>query len=853
MTLALALVIVSIPVMLLAYPDAEITSTESGYPPLDFGVTAELSGFHMISDRRLALSYSESVKIFDMGHYAAESSQPPALTSDHDTDGVIGGIVYESTENNIYASQDDGDLLVFSLADITATPVSITLLADKVMGPVAADTNGKYVYVANNTDHSIHVVDLITQEVESTISVTLAGVTSFTFTDAIFVDATDEAYFTTSGGYVVYLSSGASTASQITIAMNDNLTCLASYPNGDYIYIVDATVPEVARISTSSHTVVATDIDISRNSEPTDIAITEITNPTGTYAYVAGAYGVSIIDAGSDEVLDMGTDPDYTKEPLPTSAVPQWLAASSSTDGYVYMGFATQNVGVISADPWVAITGITYSSGGSTLGQGENFAVTFRTDSDGTYEIRSGGSVDADGTLLTDSSGATGGTVTANTDTAITFNYDDNSSAFSEGANDLWVFVTSDSIRGRRAATLTIDTPPGIVNIVSTSFGNERIYVTFDRITAADMSKYRLYVDTDEATALAMADPTVEVAQASSGTTQTAEITGLVNDTLYYVAVDAVDANGNVSASRSVASESPAATMGPAELLGESGCALVVTPDDGRSRAGGNPVDFSGCPITASGMTMMLLGSLLTLSVIVIMRMKRRGTFFFAFIAFMSFACVSFAQQETAITESEITPNIELGKESPQLWELEVKTGFWMPMNSTLKQSFGYCCNLITRIEGGLLLKKRYGIGVGAGFLYKKANAQGTGSHAGETSSDRFTFLLFPFETNFTWRMQYASLPYVVPYTRVGVDYVVFRESLTGRTTSGVKYGAHGGLGLQIDIGTIGDVSRDLDDEFGINEFFFTLETMYQWIDNFGGKGLDLSGPVFSAGLLFEF
>jgi hypothetical protein len=109
-------------------------------------------------------------------------------------------------------------------------------------------------------------------------------------------------------------------------------------------------------------------------------------------------------------------------------------------------------------------------------------------------------------------------------------------------------------------------------------------------------------------------------------------------------------------------------------------------------------------------------------------------------------------------------------------------------------------------------------------------------------------------ETNFAWRLHYWSWDYVVPYLKAGIDYVFFREGLSGKSTKGMKYGVHGVAGVQIDMKLIDEGAiKGLDDDFGINDLFLTLEAQYQYINNFGGQGLNLSGPVYSIGLLFEF
>ncbi|GAG09946.1 unnamed protein product, partial [marine sediment metagenome] len=265
----------------------------------------------------------------------------------------------------------------------------------------------------------------------------------------------------------------------------------------------------------------------------------------------------------------LGDDGDIDGDPIPTSATPAKLAASSDSDGYVYMGFQTGTVGVITENPWIDISSVAYSDEEASLGMGGNFTTTFTSSQDGTYEIRVGGSVDASGELLTDSAGATEGSITADTETTVTINYDDNSSAFDEGANALWVFVTSDSLRGRRATELTVDTPPPVVTIHSTGFGNESVYVTFERIDVSDMSSYRLYVGTSEEEVLTKEEPNVDAAQEGSGDTQTVRVEGLTNGILYYIAIEAVDTGGNISPSRSVTTETPEETIGPLGLLGE--------------------------------------------------------------------------------------------------------------------------------------------------------------------------------------------------------------------------------------------------------------------------------------------
>ena len=373
----------------------------------------------------------------------------------------------------------------------------------------------------------------------------------------------------------------------------------------------------------------------------------------------------------------------------------------------------------------------------------------------------------------------------------------------------------------------------------SAGFGNTRIYVNFDRLTESDMASYNVYVSTDRDEVLSMTDPTATVSQASSGSTMTAEVGGLVNGTTYFIAMEGVDEGGNTSENRTnkfadgtVATGLPEATVGPAGLLGEKGCALV--PGEGLP-----------------SMLIFALAAPLALILVVRIRRARRILIFLVVAsALLTVSAGELSAQEGAVTESEVAAT-GLRAESPQLGFLEVGVGFWIPKSGVLDSFFGKCCNVMPKIQGGVLFQKRYGAELGVGFLYKSGAA--VGQTSGQKSQDRFNFILVPIETNFAWRADYFTWRALVPYLKVGGDYVYFREGESGGSIQGWKFGVHGEGGIQINLGEIADVRQSLDGDFGINDFFMTLGARYQWINSFGKKGLDLSGPVFSLSFLFEF
>lgn len=835
---------------LFAFPDIERIGVSGSDPPFNFGFTDTLTGFLLKDDETMIASYGETLTIVDLAYYELAAEQPPPLSVDIGTDGRLASIAYSKDRDRVYAPQDDGDCLIYDLANITADPATVVVAAGKELGPIALDNNAQRAYIINTADNSINVLNLSNLTVESVIALTIPSITSFLINAAVHNVLTDEIYFTTDVGVVFFMAAGGTAATIITIDSTHvaNLPAIGVTPNGSFVYVVDETENKLVKIDASTHAIVNDAIDLTENPGPTGIVITEVSRPqegggNATYAYVAGSGGLSVVNTAGDLVLDMGTDPAINHEPLPMSVTPHLAVASTVTDGYVYTDNATQSVSVISANPWVTVTSLTYSGGGDSLGQHESITIVFQADEAGTATIRSGGGVSGDGTALVDDTGASSWDVAAaDTDASVTINYDDNSAAFIEGANTVFVFVTNaEGDVGRIATTVNVDTPPPLVTIESAGFGTSRIYVTFDRMDVADMNHYNVYVDTDPAAVMTKSEIAAAPAQADSGSTQEAEVSDLENGIVYYIAMEAVDEAGNISAARTntfadgtVAFAVPQRTAGPCELSGESGCSLA-------------PI----CKRGDGGIFWILICALF---ILVSSRVRCKRTWrshHFNGIASSSALCGLLAM--TAIVIILLFSISAHAKEpTPQWWSFEAKTGFWMPKNQNVKHFFGNCCNLITRLQGGLLVHGRYGAEAGVGFFIKDGTAVGT--LTGEDSRDSFNFLIIPIETNFVWRIDYWTWDYVLPYIKAGLDYWFFRENLQGDVTKGIKYGAHGVLGMQINLKAIDpDGIKSLDDDFGINDLFVTLEAQYQFINSFGSTGLDLSGPVFSIGFLFEF
>ncbi len=559
-----------------AYPSVEKTT-------LDLGLNTA-TAMRIDADRqRLYVISNGALEVVDLATFAMASATPFDLSSDEDLEGSLRGMAMKPGVDHLYATQDGGSLIVYDLDDLAAEPTEIVIATGKDLTMVEYDSNADELLILDTTDNAILRYSFASEAVVATVSLLVSGQTvtidSMHFVPSV-ANSSGTLYLTTTTGRLLIMPSQSTAVATLVLDAlgTDDLAGVSALPDSSIIYVVNKTDTLLHKIQTASNTVLGT-IDLSENSDPQFIAVSDVTTPSGTYGFVVGTDGLSVFDTDTDDVFDLDDTSSTDNEPLAISGTGPLVA---SDDGYLYLSFG--KIAVITDHPFVTIPSVTYSNGGSSMGSGEAVTITFQADETGTYELRVGGDTTQNGTLLTDSAGATSGSVSsADTNQSVTVNYDDHASVFDEGSNTVFVFVTdSDGNVGRRATTVTVDTPPSTVTINSVGFGNEKIYVNLERLTASDISTYRVYADTDPAAVATKSDTAGTVAQAADGSTITVEATGLTNGLTYYVAAEAVDSAGNVSAARtttladgSAASALPEATVGPAGLSGEAGCTLI--------------------------------------------------------------------------------------------------------------------------------------------------------------------------------------------------------------------------------------------------------------------------------------
>lgn len=229
--------------------------------------------------------------------------------------------------------------------------------------------------------------------------------------------------------------------------------------------------------------------------------------------------------------------------------------------GYVFAGSTDGDLELITGRPF--LSNLTMSPTSGTVGT--EVAVSFETDSAGSWQLRIGGDRDDpnSGEELASGDADAAGTV----ETTITVDAD-----FDEGDNDIWVdFFDSQTDRGWIRGAFTIDEPPDGVTLDEDALatGDEELILTFSGAVDPDLDRYDVYVSTtffDSSTHPSGGPSTVvaggltsPVEQAATGTSGdvTVSLSPLVNGVTYYVAVRVIDEAGNQSELSNTISATP--------------------------------------------------------------------------------------------------------------------------------------------------------------------------------------------------------------------------------------------------------------------------------------------------------
>jgi len=154
------------------------------------------------------------------------------------------------------------------------------------------------------------------------------------------------------------------------------------------------------------------------------------------------------------------------------------------------------------------------------------------------------------------------------------------------------------------------------------------------------------------------------------------------------------------------------------------------------------------------------------------------------------------------------------------------------------------------------------GVGVSLGYAEKYAAAL---TEAGAPSAERTGFHVLPIRVRGVYRFDYPAFRWgipLVPYLKPGLVFMPWWSTKGGETEApaeggsgrGAKFGweVAGGVAFLLDV-LEPRLARDFDSDLGVNHSYLFAEYTYAKVNNFGGRGFDLSDGYWMFGLALDY
>jgi len=343
--------------------------------------------------------------------------------------------------------------------------------------------------------------------------------------------------------------------------------------------------------------------------------------------------------------------------------------------------------------------------------------------------------------------------------------------------------------------------------------------------------------------------------------TNSARVHGLENGRVYQIAVVAIGIDGTPSAPSSVATGTPAPTVGFGDLYKQSGGTAAAGCALGGKR-----------PAGAAGMAAVALAILLR-------RRSRRdrgrsgrasgATFLVTLLAataYLYVAAASARAQSTILDE----PSGSTPGSSSRGWNFELRFGPYRPdIDSEFasrgqaarpyQQIFSSSRHLLTSLEIDRQVSQRGGtwaIGLGAGHF--NVTAAALSADLSSRSGDQTGLRLIPLSASLVYRAddlrRRLGSP-LVPYAKAGLDCTFWRMSDTSQPDiSGHTFGWHAAAGVTFDLMSLDAESAEtMRRESGVQQIAIFGEYALYRLDGFGSaSALHVGDATWLAGIMFE-
>ncbi|MEZ4320201.1 MAG: hypothetical protein R3F61_22170 [Myxococcota bacterium] len=488
---------------------------------------------------------------------------------------------------------------------------------------------------------------------------------------------------------------------------------------------------------------------------------------------------------------------------------------------YTFGGGGGGNIQIITARPWVEATAST--TAGTT---GDVFDLTFTVDDPSNWVVTRGGDRTGNGSVIT------AGTTTARDETVtVSVTINDN---WAEGDNRIYAVATnSRGYKGHDRVDVTIDGPPKPPELTDANvgFANGALVLSFDGIEDEDLASYSIWISDQEWTSADAPPPAPDpgpetpiTVAAEPGATVTVRLAPLVNGTTYYIGVRATDTGGQESSMSNVVQGVPEEDYRASDLAGETGGGPCATGPSGGWLAGA----LAGMALFARRRRGVVLGGAALLCALPAHAADDKG---------------------------------DLG---PQRGDFEIRYGGFLNLaDENIKSVYGEGGHNMLQVEFGPQIVRFFELDIEVGFYQELAT---TVSASGSSSDVKTMLTWYPLGLSGSFRLQILDEQIIVPYARLGADFVPWTE-LTDNAAggkdkvSGSKLGHHYAIGGGILLDTFAPARASLlEAQTGINDTYITIEWRRQNIDSrnlpWAPKevdGFDFSGSMLTVGLKLDY
>lgn len=405
---------------------------------------------------------------------------------------------------------------------------------------------------------------------------------------------------------------------------------------------------------------------------------------------------------------------------------------------------------------------------------------------------------------------------------------------------------------------LNRDRPPTVENL---ELGNPGQSVQLDWDEVDEAERWKVYFTTERADWDGIVFPerlpdTVESNSFSDGDTSMGSVSGLSVGTTYWMAVVAVDTNGNES-------ELPTEWIQATPVLTEDFFESYKT--QGGQEVGGY------CAAGGSK------GSSLPLAWVVLLGLFALGRRPASCCGAARAAALGLAVS-VALVPARADAGIRVESESRQTSAFEIKLGAWQPQIDDEFSGAGPY-ETVFDDKNAIHLELEYdyqfwrgvgsaGVFLAAGHSVVRGNAT---TATGETSSDRTRLRTVPLRTGLVYRFDYLAERFNVPIAlsvKAGLDWYLWwttggngisdweDQNGENRTVGrGGTTGYHAAFAFHLLLDSLApDMATSFDNNVGVNNTYIFAELMVARVNDFGGSGSwDLSDTSLLFGLAFEF